>query len=231
MKWLLIQILFDMGCEIKLSQEQETEIVIQQRPDDENQPDDEPRDEPEDIDQDGFTVSQGDCDDWNPNIHPNALEIWNFEDDNCDGFEDVDGMHSGTLTLAAEGIYEGTAYPYSQTCTGTSNRSTGHLSLEITCSIDHSQELAEQMLGGILTVLTEADFVNEMSFDGDALFTSTDGVNISTGESFGWDSQGEISLDWRPLEQNSGNEIQVEANLEPWTGYLDIEINGTLYRQ
>jgi len=42
----------------------------------------------EDIDGDGFTVKEGDCDDQNADIHPGAKEKCNTVDDDCDG--DVD---------------------------------------------------------------------------------------------------------------------------------------------
>ncbi len=43
-----------------------------------------------DLDDDGFTVEQGDCDDDNPAIHPNATEIEDGIDNDCDGFTDDD---------------------------------------------------------------------------------------------------------------------------------------------
>ena len=38
----------------------------------------------------GYTSNSGDCDDNNPSIHPNALEICNGMDDNCNGLVDDD---------------------------------------------------------------------------------------------------------------------------------------------
>ncbi|TNE91569.1 MAG: hypothetical protein EP330_05020 [Deltaproteobacteria bacterium] len=38
-----------------------------------------------DRDRDGYTVSQGDCNDLNPHIHPGAVEQCNGLDDDCDG--------------------------------------------------------------------------------------------------------------------------------------------------
>jgi hypothetical protein len=42
-----------------------------------------------DVDADGFTPAQGDCDDCDPAVNPNALEIAGGVDDNCDGSLDV----------------------------------------------------------------------------------------------------------------------------------------------
>ena len=57
----------------------EEELCVPSRlPDDEN-----------DRDRDGFTVSEGDCDDEDPEVHPGAAEVCNAKDDDCDG--EVDG--------------------------------------------------------------------------------------------------------------------------------------------
>ena len=53
-----------------------------------------------DIDGDGFTLSNGDCNDFNAQIHPAALEVCNGLDDNCNGIvdegfdPDLDGIAS-----------------------------------------------------------------------------------------------------------------------------------------
>ena len=46
-------------------------------------------DDEKDRDRDGFTVSEGDCDDEDPAVHPGAAEVCNAKDDDCDG--EVDG--------------------------------------------------------------------------------------------------------------------------------------------
>jgi hypothetical protein len=43
-----------------------------------------------DNDGDGFTPEGGDCDDWNPDVHPDATEVCDGDDNNCDGTIDED---------------------------------------------------------------------------------------------------------------------------------------------
>ncbi len=54
-----------------------------------------------DQDGDGFTELTNDCDDTNPNVHPDAVEIcWNDIDDNCNGQLDEVGATSGRVWYA-----------------------------------------------------------------------------------------------------------------------------------
>ena len=154
--------------------------------------------------------------------HLESPEEWNYEDDDCDGYEDIDGIHSGSLSLQAVGIYEGDAYSFEQECTGTTERVEGHLSVSLSCTIDHSQELASLLLGGELEILTEADFVLEEQYSGNALF-------VSSGGDMEWDSMGSVSLSWSSLEDTGGNSINVYAVLDAL--YLDVQILGILYRE
>ena len=55
----------------------------------------------EDMDDDGYSVEEGDCDDANPAVHPDATETCNEVDDNCDG--DVDTGVGATWYLDADG--------------------------------------------------------------------------------------------------------------------------------
>ena len=55
-----------------------------------------------DADADGFTVEE-DCDDTNPDIHPEAIEICNDLDDNCDGLVDNDAEDWTTFYSDSDG--------------------------------------------------------------------------------------------------------------------------------
>ncbi|HUM46387.1 MAG TPA: MopE-related protein [Chitinophagales bacterium] len=57
---------------------------------------------------DGFTTTNGDCNDFNDGINPTATEICNNVDDNCDGSVDENGVPAvitaaGSTTFCAEG--------------------------------------------------------------------------------------------------------------------------------
>lgn len=67
---------------------------------------------PEDVDADGFSVAQGDCDDAEPAVNPGADEVCDGVDQDCDGlidegvtgtfYGDVDGDGFGDPTTATE---------------------------------------------------------------------------------------------------------------------------------
>jgi hypothetical protein len=49
-----------------------------------------------DVDQDGYTVAQGDCNDNNANIHPGATDLCNGVNDDCDASTDEDYIVTAT---------------------------------------------------------------------------------------------------------------------------------------
>ena len=70
--------------------------------DDTSDDDDDETTAPTDADDDGFTTEQGDCDDSNSDVHPDAEEVCNGIDDNCDGDED-EGLASTQYAPDADG--------------------------------------------------------------------------------------------------------------------------------
>ena len=212
--------LFILACR---TTETPSETVIEVRPDD-NDHDVSIEDTSnmlEDIDEDGYW-SDVDCDDWNPNIHPDAEEIWNQEDDDCDGYVDIDGQHRGWLHLQATGIFEGQAYHFTQECTGVIHRENGTVEMNLLCEIDQTQEKASLLLGGVLSVFAKENFVFEESAVSQAEFASVDGE-------MEWHAFGETSWQWSSWDSDKGNQIQVNAILDAI--YLDIQISGNLDRE
>ena len=63
---------------------------------------------PEDVDADGYPVDQ-DCDDLDPDVHPDADEVCNGTDDDCDGLVDEDAIDVTTWYADGDGDRFGTA--------------------------------------------------------------------------------------------------------------------------
>jgi len=70
----------------------------------------------EDLDGDGFSTEQGDCDDQDPEVHPGADERCNGEDDDCDGEADEDAVDSSTWNIDYDADGYGSALYTLQQC-------------------------------------------------------------------------------------------------------------------
>ncbi len=71
---------------------------------------------PDDLDEDGYSVAEGDCQDGDPAIHPGTIETWDDQDNDCDGLVDAEGSFGGSIfltllltELGMESTCEGTA--------------------------------------------------------------------------------------------------------------------------
>ena len=213
---------FLAGCLFEPDWEEEEEVPeILVRPDDWDAGS-EPSEEPlgSDIDSDGF-LSDEDCDDWDPGIYPGAGEVWDSQDNDCDGWIDIDGEHAGTVGLEATAIYEGQPFFFSQTCPASSTRERGSISLWVDCEVDLGQEMAETLLGARLLLGVEADFLDGEAWDGRLDI-------LSTGGPFDWDTQGEASLRWSGLEEDGGASLRLDGHLDAFS--LDLTVEGALYR-
>jgi len=98
---------------------------------------------PEDLDQDGYTVCQGDCNDSNASVHPNATEVCNGIDDDCDTLiDDADPSCTGQATWYqdSDGDNYGNATVSQQAC----NQSPGYVSDNTDCDDNDANEHPNQ---------------------------------------------------------------------------------------
>ncbi len=198
--------------------EEEKDVHIQERPDDWTM--DSGENLPDDIDEDGFEAPE-DCDDWNPNIYPGALEVEDGEDNDCDGWIDWDGIHDGSLVLTATAIYEGQPYPFNQSCSAITRRERSNLEIDIECQIDTSQEKAELLLGDKIVMKASDQGIQSTQWSGQMEI-------VSTGGAHEWDSVGGVSLQWSGLDNEDGSVITISGGLDAVS--LDFNVSGELYR-
>ena len=172
----------------------------------------------EDIDSDGYS-SDEDCDDWDPAIHPQAEEIFDHVDNNCDGIIDFDGQFSGTFTMNATAIYEGTPYSFAQSCVGELSRERGASEVLLSCAIDLSQEKADLLLGETITLEARSNVVHEQTW--------TSAIEIASSN--GWDSNGDAIMEWSDLSQDLGAQISMEVFFSSVS--LSLSLEGMFERQ
>ena len=173
-----------------------------------------------DIDQDGF-LEDVDCDDWNPNIYPEAEEIWNDEDDDCDGYVDIDGVYTGQLQAHSVGIYNGQSYVFSDICRGEVVLVRGQVTMTIQCDIDQNQEKAALLLGQTLSVSSAENFIFDLVGDSSATF-------VSVGGEMEWDAMGNVQWSWSDISQIP-NRVHTRVVLDAF--YLDMDVQGDLYKE
>ena len=171
-----------------------------------------------DIDEDGFLEGE-DCDDWDPAINPDAAEVFDHIDNNCDGIIDYDGRYSGTISMTATAIYEGNPYSFAQDCTAVIERERGVLDAQITCVIDLSQDKADVLLGSELTITAQSNTLHDDSWQEDWMVTSSDG----------WDTPMGVVIQWSSLQVDLGEKITLEGQLDSFS--LDMSVQGNLLRQ
>ena len=152
-----------------------------------------------------------------PSRCPRDLE---YEDDDCDGFEDIDGYHQGDVRMLLRAIFEGESYNFDQQCSADLSRIEGELLLQLTCAIDPIQPRASLLLGGTIVATGQDAFARDEEWSGELQF-------VSTGGEMEWDSIGEVELRWSPLGAG-GDEVVLSGGLN--AVFLNVSLSGTLYR-
>ena len=172
----------------------------------------------QDIDEDGFP-EETDCDDWDPAIHPNAEEVFDYIDNNCDGVIDFDGIFRGTIALSAVAIYEGDPYSFAQNCDVVLDRDRGFADIMTTCAIDLTQENADILLGEELFCEAESTALHDSQWQTQAIVRS----------SSGWDTDASLQAVWSPLSDDQGEEVTIDVQLQSFS--LNLQMTGTLKRE
>lgn len=91
----------------------------------------------------------------------------------------------------------------------------------VTCVVDQTQERADQLLGGVLTVDASAIFVFESTGESSAEF-------VSVGGETEWDANGSAEWSWSSWEEDKADNVNVQLQLDAL--HLDIWMTGVLSR-
>jgi hypothetical protein len=121
--------------------------------------------EPTDLDQDGAFVPD-DCDDREPEVFPGAEEVWDGQDNDCDGHVDGQGTFSGQHTLMATAIVEGQTRRTTVVCDVVLTRATVVIGYTIDCDVASDDDLAIQLLGESLSITPEDNVAIDGEWDG-----------------------------------------------------------------
>ena len=102
---------------------------------------------------------------------------------------------------------------------GDISRERGAAQLQITCPIDLQQQHADLLLGETLSLQASSTALHDQSWT----------TSIEIVSSNGWDSNGEIAMQWSDLLQDLGSQIDAEVTFSSVS--LNLFIEGTLQRE
>lgn len=148
---------------------------------------------PRDDDGDGHDDTV-DCDDADPAVNPDATEVWNGVDDDCDGRRDGDGTYRGDVSARATAVYEGEDYRFDLACSAALERDGADFTLVVTCPTDPEDDMAQRLLGATLMMTIDED-----QDDREAPFEGWSGRGMLRS-SDGWDTWLDASLTWVAFE-------------------------------
>jgi hypothetical protein len=170
-----------------------------------------------DRDQDGFTDGE-DCNDYDADVYPGAVESWNAVDDDCNGRVDADGTYSGSVQTSGGVVIEGVETLFSMSCPVVMIRSQATLELEIHCTPEKADAIA--VLGEELWLTVSETGLSGSTWTGRGLLVSSQG----------WDTTlVELEVEWSEFSRASLLAIMSSSmaslNLTS-SGDLDVEEPG-----
>ena len=148
-----------------------------------------------DLDSDGYDAAV-DCNDTNPLVHPEAKEVWDQVDDDCDGAVDANGPWTGTIAVEASAVYEGKSYAFSLTCPFVGTRDFTSFPWTVECTPDPTDDKAQLLLGASLAFAPDDPTVPAGSWEGSVIVTSSDGWDTEAAGSLEWTTFTKANVQW-----------------------------------